>query len=69
MLLCFVNPFTSCVTNRYQLQQYIIMKTQTETDMNICMYKHIIVGMCNIFSLTLLTFCVMDDYGAPSVSK
>ena len=31
----FVNPFTSCVTDRYQ---HIIMETETETNMKICMY-------------------------------
>ena len=30
----FVNPFTTYVTDRYQLQQYIIM--ETETNMKIC---------------------------------
>ena len=25
MFLCFVNPFTSCVTDRYLPQQYIII--------------------------------------------
>ena len=32
----FVNPFTSYVTDRYQLQQYIIMETETETNMKMC---------------------------------
>ena len=27
MSLCFVNPFTSCVTDRYLPQQYIIIQT------------------------------------------
>ena len=34
----FVNPFTSCVTDRYQYKQCIMMETETETNMKICMY-------------------------------
>ena len=34
----FVNPFTSCVTDRYQYKQCIIMETETETTMKICMF-------------------------------
>ena len=45
----FVNPFTSYVTDRYQLQQYIIMETETETNMKICMYKDFIMGMRRMF--------------------
>ena len=42
-----VNPFTSCVTDRYQLQQYNIIETETETETNIkiCMYKDYILQM------------------------
>ena len=40
-----VNPFTSCVTDRYQLQQYNIIETETETNMKICMYKDFIMQM------------------------
>ena len=32
----FVNPFTSCVPDRYQYKQCIIMETETETNMKIC---------------------------------
>ena len=35
----FVNPFTSCVTDRYQYKQCIMMETETETNMKICMYS------------------------------
>ena len=35
----FVNPFTSCVTDRYQYKQCIMMETETETNMKICMYQ------------------------------
>ena len=45
MFLCFVNPSTSCVTDRYQLQQYNIIETETETNMKICMYKDLIMEM------------------------
>ena len=38
-----VNPFTSCVTDRYQIQQYNIMETETETKMKNCMYKDFIM--------------------------
>ena len=34
----FVNPFTSCVTDHYQHKQCIIIETETETNMKICMY-------------------------------
>ena len=34
----FVNPFTSCVTDRYQYKKCIMMETETETNMKICMY-------------------------------
>ena len=45
----FVNPFTSCVTDRYQPKQCIIMATETETKMKICMYKDFIMEMCTMF--------------------
>ena len=45
----FVNPFTSCVNDRHQLQQYIIMETETKTNMKICMYKDFIMGTCTKF--------------------
>ena len=54
----FVNPFTSCVTDRYQLQQDIIMETETETNnKNICSpgYVHNVV----IFLLTLLLLVLL----------
>ena len=44
----FVNPFTSCVTDRYQHKQCIIMETETETNMKICMYRNFIGCVCNI---------------------
>ena len=47
----FVNPFT-CVTDRYQHKQCIIMETETETNMKICMYKDFIGCVCN-----MLYFC------------
>ena len=34
----FVNPFTSCVTDRYQYKHCIMMETETETNMKICIY-------------------------------
>ena len=33
-----VNPFTSCVTDRYQHKQCIIMETETEKTLKVCMY-------------------------------
>ena len=44
----FVNPFTSCVTDRYQHKQCIIMETETETNMKICMYRDFIGCVCNM---------------------
>ena len=37
----FVNPFT-CVTDRYQPHLYIIMETETETNINIFLYRDFI---------------------------
>ena len=37
------------VTDRYQLQQYNIMETETEANIKICMYKDFIMGMRTIF--------------------
>ena len=34
----FVNPFTSWVSDRYQHKQRIILETETETNMKICIY-------------------------------
>ena len=36
--LVIFNPFTSRVTDRYQHKQCIIMETETETNMKVCMY-------------------------------
>ena len=50
----FVNPFTSCVTDRYQHKQYIIMGTETEeTRKFACIEILLVVCMCNMF----LYFC------------
>ena len=54
----FVNPFTSCVIDRYQYKQCIMMETETETNMKICMYVLRFYWLCvqlvAIFLLTLL---------------
>ena len=34
----YINPFTSCVIDRYQYKQCIMIETETETNMKICMY-------------------------------
>ena len=41
MQCCYivVNPLNSGVTDRFQSQKYIIMETETETNMEICMYR------------------------------
>ena len=59
-----LNPFTSCVTDRYQYKQCIMMETETETNMKIRMYRDFIGCVCNvaIFSLTLLLLCFTDRY-------
>ena len=59
-----VNPFTSCVTDCYQLQQYNIIETETETSMKICMYKDFIMQMCKKFYIFVnpFTSCVTDCY-------
>ena len=56
----FVNQFTSYVTDCYQLQQYIIMETET---VKICMYKDFMRmrRMFLYFRLTLLLL-VTDRY-------
>ena len=54
---------TSCVTNRYQLEQYIIIETETETSIKICMYTDFIPGMCSFYiSVNPFTSCVPDRY-------
>ena len=40
------------ITDRYQHKQCIIMETETETNMKICMYKDFIGCVCN-----MLYFC------------
>ena len=45
VVIFFVNPFTSCVTYHYQPKQCIIMGTETETNMKICMYIYFIPAM------------------------
>ena len=40
----FVNPFTSCVTDRYHHKQCIMMETETETNMKIW----ILLAVCNM---------------------
>ena len=49
----FVNPYTSCVTDRYQHKQCIIMETETETNMKICMYQRVLpYSLYKVFCVT-----------------
>ena len=52
----FVNPFTSCVPDRYQYKQCIIMETETETNMkNLHVFRfYWLCVQLVIFSLNLL---------------
>ena len=50
----FSLTFTFCVTDRYQHKQCIIMETETETNMKICMYRDFIGSVCNRLLYTLV---------------
>ena len=46
----FVNPFISCVTDRYQYKQCIIMETETE-NLHVLRFYWLCVQLVTIFSL------------------
>ena len=59
----FVNPFTSCVPDRYQYKQCIIMETETETNMkNLHVFRfYWLCATCYIFVKPFIS-CVTDHY-------
>ena len=59
----FVNPFTSCVTDRYQYNQCIIMETETETNMKICIEILLVVcATCCYIFVNPFSSCFTDHY-------
>ena len=48
LVIIFVNPFTPCVTDRYQHKHCIIMETETEENMEIWMFREFIGCVCNM---------------------
>ena len=54
----FVNPFISCVTDRYQYKQCIIMETETE-NLHVLRFYWLCVQLVAIFSLTLLLLVLL----------
>ena len=57
-----VNHFTSCVTDRYQHKQYIIMEIETETNMKICMYLLVVCATCSYIFVNPFNSCVTFRY-------